>query len=54
MKKMSDGEKRVIVGFFSFFALLFISVKIGVVLRDYEYMQLGTIMLAGFMAGGRR
>ena len=54
MKKINDGEKRVIAGFTVFFALIFIAARCGVVLRDSEYIELFTIMLAGFVAGGRR
>lgn len=54
MKRPSEGEIRVIAGFAVFLAMLVFSARNGVFLRDSEYMQLVTIMLAGFVAGGRR
>lgn len=54
MRMKSESAIRAVIGFFSFFALLVITARMGILLRDAEYIQLVTIMIAGFMAGGRK
>ncbi len=54
MKKITEGEVRAVLGFAAFFGMILLMAKFGVILPDFQYMQLMTIMLSGFVAGGKR
>ena len=53
MKKTTQNDIRAWVGECIFIAMILLTAKNGVYLTDFQYMLLITIMLSGYISGGK-
>lgn len=50
---LKDSDARAIIGTVVFLLMIFATIRMGIYLRNDEYILLATIMIAGFVAGGK-